>query len=168
MRRILLFIALAIVFALPAAALGYMASDDGTLAVRDGYGKVWVGGSDGRGAKGALIGSLGSGQVTLTDPEDTNTDDLKVGGCEFKKAVKENSLVCQGDKIRFRVVGGRFRIRIEGDDIDLSVVGKGAFTLTAADTTIAEDPLIDPGDYKLNDDPWKQLPAKKLSNPLGG
>jgi hypothetical protein len=170
MRRILPFIAAAVLLAVPAGAWAYrQATDDGTLSVKNGYGTVWIGGKDGNGARGALIGSVGDGIVTLTDVDDSSTDDVKVNGCDDAKVKPQpNQIVCASSgKIRFRIVGGRFRLKIQGDDVDLSVVGKGSIQLTGSDTDLEDNPIDDPGQYKLNDDPWKTLPLKKSTAQLG-
>ena len=176
MRRLLPALAASALFAVPAAAFAFGAATDGTLAVETGYGSVFIGGRDADGnpigARGALIGSLGSGKVTLTDPGENNTDDLKVVGCDTKKEPSDNQLVCTGTKIRYRVVGGRFKVKVQGDDIDLSAVGRGLVTLNGYGTVDTNgDGILDTdndGQYKLNDGDWKDLPDKPKTLPLEG
>ena len=119
MRKSLLLLAL-LALALPAAGVGAIEYGEGTLSVESGRGKVTVD------ARGAVIGRLGSGSITIWDltPEDANEpvvwgDDLPV------RLVGETGVRYSGTGLRFRVIGGRYRIAIAGRAIDVSAVGKG-------------------------------------------
>lgn len=119
MRKSLLLLAL-LALALPVAGVAAVDAGDGTLSVESGRGKVTVD------ARGAVIGRLGYGTVTIWDltPEDANEpvvwgDDLPV------RLVGETGVRYSGTGMRFRVIGGRYRVVIVGSKIDLSAVGKG-------------------------------------------
>ena len=105
---------------LPLAAVAGTHVGEGTVSVEDGRGKVTID------ARGAVIGRLGNGTVTIWDltPEDgfepvVYGDDLPV------RLVGETGVRYSGNGMRFRVIGGRYRILITGRSIDLSAVGKG-------------------------------------------
>ena len=119
MRKTLVLLAL-LALALPLAAAGRTLIGEGTVSVEDGRGKVTID------ARGAVIGRLGSGSVTIWDltPEDAYEpvvygDDLPV------RLVGETGVRYSGIGMRFRIIGGRYRIAIAGRGIDLSAVGKG-------------------------------------------
>jgi hypothetical protein len=175
MRRLLLLSGLFALLAIPTGASGRWlgGSTDGTLVVRDGYGTIAIGGRDANGnpigAEGALIGSIEKGRVTLTDPGEGDIGDLKVAGCKTKEVSDVgNSVTCSGSKLRYRVVGGRFRLKIVGDKIAMSVVGRGSVTMNGADVDTDGNPILDDGQYQLNDDDWKSLPDKAKTIPLEG
>jgi hypothetical protein len=172
MRRIAAFIASAVVLAVPAAAFGYTLVDDGTLTVTDGYGTIQIGRQDASGdpvapARGALVGSIANGTVTFTDPVESDTNDFQTNGCDRTKTPKDNTIVCSGSKIRYRVVGGPYRIKINGEDIDLSAVGRGTVTVNGAGPRDTDGDNVadttDNGKYRLNDADWKQIPDKPKS-----
>ncbi len=111
---------------------------EGTLSVEDGHGKVTLQ------ARGGVIGRLERGFVTIHDltPEDAYEpyvygDDLPV------RFVGESGIRYGGVGLRFRLVGGRYRIVIEGRGIDLSVVAKGSGSIVAGQAD-------DPGVYSLD------------------
>lgn len=136
MRKSLLLLAL-LALALPAAGVGAIDAGEGTLSVESGRGKVTVD------ARGAVIGRLGSGSITIWDltPEDANEpvvwgDDLPV------RLVDETGVRYSGAGLRFRVIGGRYRIAIAGRAIDVSAVGKGWASLRGEG--------YDPGVYSVD------------------
>ncbi len=56
----------------------------------------------------------------------------------------ETGVRYSGTGMRFRVIGGRYRIAVNGRDIDLSAVGKGWATLRA------DEASFDPGVYSID------------------
>jgi hypothetical protein len=168
-------ILLALLFAAPAVASVRpdSSSADGALSVSDGRGQITLGGRTGM--LGGVIGRLDSGCISLTDltPEDLNFPlvwgdddpqvDLPRGGARY----------C-GVNIRFRLIGGRFRVTIGGRlgdsgarGIDLSAVGVGDGTIVASDARL-------PGVYSLDGDDCrspravcKPLPSELTKFKLG-
>jgi len=125
--------------ALPVAGVAGLQAGEGTLSVEDGQGKVTLQ------ARGGVIGRLERGSVTIHDltPEDAY-DPYVYGDDQPVRFVGENGIRYGGLGLRFRLVGGRYRIVIEGRGIDLSVVAKGSGSIVAS-------PLAsDPGVYSLN------------------
>jgi hypothetical protein len=131
MRRFFVLPILA-ALALPVAAYAdAQGPGDGTLAVRNGDGGVTLN------ARGALIGLVSRGRVEVESPKDADCDALSVWGAEREKVqLKANELVgpvtvCVfgGKDVRFRLVGGPYHVRLFGQDISLSAVGKGVVTI---------------------------------------
>jgi hypothetical protein len=119
MRKTFLLLAL-LALSLPVAGLARQTTGEGTLSVEDGRGKVTIQ------ARGAVIGRLERGSVTVYDltPEDAN-DPYVFGADQPLALVGETGLKYIGTNLRFRIIGGRYRIVIQGRGIDLSAVGKG-------------------------------------------
>jgi hypothetical protein len=126
MRKSLVFLAL-LSLALPAAGLATLSSkraNDGTLSVESGDGRVVVQ------ARGAAIGRLERGTLTIIDTTPNDPHEPVVSGLtRALREVGENGTRYTGSNIRFRIIGGGFRIVLDGRGIDLSVVGRGFATL---------------------------------------
>jgi hypothetical protein len=121
---------------------------DGTLSVDSGRGKVTID------ARGGVIGRFETGLVTIVDLTPDDQFDPVVFGDEFPTRVLDNGgVVYRGTNVRFRLVGGRFRIFVNGSGIDLSAVGNGVVTLEAATRGI-------PGTYSLDGDDCRSPKVK--------
>jgi hypothetical protein len=163
MRRLVLFTVLAFALALPVAGLA-VTSDDGTLSVRNGAGLVKLT------FTGSAVGSVAQGKVVTTDPVLDDGAGVVFWGCNSKKTdFTATTTVCTGDKIRFRAIGGKYKLFVRGSGVYLSVVGRGAVTLDGSgdDPTVVRD-----GVYSLNDQPYRSLPNEaktvELVAPAGG
>ena len=126
MRKTLLLLAL-LAISLPVAAVAAVdatRAGEGTLSVEDGRGKVTIQ------ARGGVIGRLERGTVTIFDltPDDVNVP-VVFGDDQPVALVGETGIKYTGAAMRFRIIGGRYRIVIQGRGIDLSVVGKGWGTI---------------------------------------
>ena len=166
MRKSLVPIALAALFLLPAVALATRgaALKDGTLAVKDGVGMVYVN------ATGAVIGRVDKAtRITFIDFAEDDGGPPILTGCDWDSesagptddgdGVKK---YCSGTKIRFRLLGGKYSIRITGGrGIDLSAVGKGKVELRGQEGS-SED-----GTYSVDGGEPRSLPDNKKSFPLG-
>jgi hypothetical protein len=119
MRKTAALLAL-LVLALPVAGLSALRVGEGTLSVEDGRGTVMIQ------ARGGVIGRLERGTVTIYDltPEDAN-DPVVFGDDVPVRFVGENGIRYAGTALRYRLIGGGFKILINGRGIDLSAVGKG-------------------------------------------
>jgi hypothetical protein len=137
MRKAFVLLAL-LALALPVAGIASLEASDGTLSVEDGAGKVTLQ------ARGGVIGRLERGSVIIYDlsPDDAYTPWV-FGDDQPVRFVGETGIRYAGVGLRFRLVGGRYRITIEGRGIDLSVVAKGVGTIVAAPAA------ADPGLYSL-------------------
>jgi hypothetical protein len=141
-----MFVLLALALALPAgAAARARGLSDGTLSVRDGRGVVIIQG------RGGVIGSLASGTVRFVDPIDEDGTGPIVSGDAAHREVGDTTDVYRGSKVRFRMIGGTFKIVVRGRGINLSCVGKGNVVLNGAGTD-------DDGTYATNGGGYSSIP----------
>lgn len=147
MKTLLTALAL-IALALPAAATATRAdASDGTLSVRDGRGAFTVN------ARGGIIGSFARGRVVITDPIDGDGTGPIVSGDDWHKDRPDGiTTVYGGTRVRFRLIGGSFRIKVIGTGVNLAVVGKGTVTIDGQGTE-------DDGTYSVNGVPYAPVPA---------
>jgi len=144
-RFFLLSALLLAAFTVP-AALSADTPGDGTLSVKRGRGIVVLK------LKGTVIGRLTSGKVQVKDfrPFDGNVPLFT--GCKVKHPTIGLS-VCQGRKIGYRVLDGRFNVNVRGSGISISAVGRGTVTVDGS----GEDGLPD-GVMSMNSQPYESLP----------
>jgi hypothetical protein len=146
-RRLLLIPAL-LALAVPAfAGATANAPGDGTLIVKDAAGKIVVQ------AKGGIIGRFDQGALIVRDPNPDDELEAVVTGADKTTFRDEFVTIYSGKNIRFRFIGGRFKITLRKDTtaIDLSATGKGTVTMQGAGT-------LDDGTYSFNGDKAKLLP----------
>jgi hypothetical protein len=170
MRRLISLTVLAIALAVPAVSYAVEggSSDDGTLSVKNGIGRVFMN------INGTVVGRLGGkGLIRVTDPNPTDGFGPDFTGCDWTQDLTDETSVCRNRDgkgvVRFRAIGGNYRITIQGFSIFLSAVGHGYATLNGA----ANDLNLDfDGTYSLNDGPYKSLPNSNtpimLAAPTGG
>jgi hypothetical protein len=170
MRRLVRLTILALALAAPAAAyaaVGGLGSDDGTLSVKAGVGRVSLN------FNGSVVGRLTKGVIYLTDPNPSDGYGADFTGCDFERDKTTSTTICTSDGhgpvVRFRAIGGKYEISIRGSGIFLSAVGQGAVYLNGA----GDSPDVDvDGWYSLNDGPYKSLPDLganvTLAAPSGG
>jgi hypothetical protein len=163
--RLLLVPLLLLATAVPAAAFAERAGPaaDGTLAVRDGRGKVQMT------IKGSLIGRLANGSITIEElAPDDDTEPVVRGYKTFKWGRNGNLRTYTGKNVRFRLIGGRYRVVFNGKGLFFSLVGKGRVTLDGHGSV--EDGVFYDGFYSLNGSEEESLPddaqAFNLSPPL--
>jgi hypothetical protein len=150
MRRLLTFAVLALALVLPAGvAARPSGSTDGTLSVKDARGIITIQG------RGGVIGSFAKGSVTINDPVDGDGTGPIVTGDEWSKDKSDTATVWGGTKVRFRIIGGTFRIVARGRGINLSFVGKGNVILNGYGTD-------DDGSYAVNGSDYNLIPAFAL------
>src|SRR5256712_285452 len=136
MRRLLTFAMLA-ALALPAASVARnQGAADGTVSVRDAR-----------------------GSVTINDPIDGDGTGPIVTGDDWSKDKDATTTTWGGTKVRFRIIGGSFRIVVKGRGINLSLVGTGRVTLSGAGT-------VDDGSYSVNGGEYLALPGFPFVFPL--
>jgi len=162
MRRLVWLTVLAIALAVPAVGYAVVgsSSDDGTLSVKNGAGRVYTS------FTGSAAGRIGKGTIWVTDPNPNDGQGPAFSGCDG--GVTDKSVltsVCHSNGsgvVRFRAIGGRYQIKLIGSGIFLSAVGHGYATLNGAGD-VTGDP---DGTYSLNDGPYKSLPDNNTSLPL--
>lgn len=123
------------------------AAEDGTLSVRNATGKVRLLGP----ARGAVIGRCDSCAFILRDVVDGDGSQPVVNGEEIANDPDDDGIdeAFQGTNVRFRLIGGRYVLRIRGRGIDLSAVGTGTILIKGTD-----------GTFSLNGEEPRPLPAE--------
>ena len=144
-RFFLLTALLLAAFTVPVALSAEMASD-GTLSVKRGRGSVLVK------LRGTVIGRLTNGRVQVKDFKPFDGNFPLFTGCKVRHP-SANLTVCQGRKIGYRVLDGRFNVNVHGSGISISAVGRGTVTVDGN----GEDGLPD-GVMSMNDQPYESLP----------
>jgi hypothetical protein len=149
-RRLLIFTVLVVALALPtASAARPLGSTDGTLSVQDARGVITIQG------RGGVIGSVAKGSVLINDPIDGDGTGPIVTGDEWSKDKTDTATIWGGTKVRFRIIGGTFKIVVRGRGINLSFVGKGNIIVNGAGTD-------DDGSYAVNGGDFNLIPAFAL------
>lgn len=155
MRKLLLLSAVVAV-TVPAVALaGNRAPGDGTLQVRNGDGVVFVH------VRGAVLGRCTDCSVTIDDPVLGDGTGAIVFGEDVEKTRfltdTKTRYVNRSPKtdMRFRIIGGLSKVAVNGEGINLSVVGRG-FALVQADVTSG-----DSGEYAVDGGDFSPLPLAK-------
>jgi hypothetical protein len=167
MRRLVVPTVLALSLALPASALALNligGSDDGTLSLKGGVGKV------GLSFNGSIVGRIAHGRVVLTDPILSDGGGVVTWGCDrIDMNWAATTTYCSGNNLRFRAIGGKYLVAIRGSGIYLSAVGHGSVALDGRgdNPAVAYD-----GVYSLNDGAYRSLPdyeqKLQLAAPAGG
>ena len=155
-RRLLVL--LPCLVALGAAPAQAGAPGKGTLSVRDGYGMLQLS------ARGALIGRIERGKITVTDPNLADARRPIVMGAERKKLSRNRkTTVYTGRDMRLRSTGAFVHVRLEGRGINFSAVGRGR-------GLIQGDPALLPmnGVWSLNDEEYQPLPDELTGFQLVG
>jgi hypothetical protein len=141
MRTLILLACSAFAAATLAAGARAVAPTNGTLSVDHGKGLVVLE------MRGSILGRLASGVVTVTDltPRDPYTANV-VG--RKMKVIRGGLRTTRyrGQGLRFRMLGGNWRVTVRGTGIALSAVGRGAVTLQADRL----NPFDDAGVYSLD------------------
>lgn len=130
----------------PAALLGHAAAaepSNGTLSVERGKGLVVLE------LRGSVLGRLASGTLRVLDttPRD-RYQPVVLGRKLTQERVGPSHVVYRGQGVRFRMVGGGYRVVIRGEGISLSAVGRGSVVLVG-ERRLATD---DAGVYSLEVD----------------
>jgi hypothetical protein len=152
MRRLLVPLLL-FAMAVPTAAFAERAGPptDGTLAVRDGRGKVQMT------IRGSLIGRLVNGSLTVEElAPDDDTEPVVRGYRTFKWGRNGNLRTYTGKNMRFRMIGGKYRVLFNGKGLFFSAVGKGRVTLDGNGSV--ENGIFYDGFYSLNGSEEESLP----------
>jgi hypothetical protein len=161
MRTRLLILLCFGLLAVPVAA--YAATQtvgDGTLSVDNLNGSVTVQ------ARGVLIGRLEDGTLTITDRTPGDTSLPTVWGCDTTWLRVDGALACEGEKIRFRISAGGWKIVARGVGLDISAVGRGTVRLKGS-SDFAGFYSTDGTDCRVSTDKCLPIPETPISFPLG-
>jgi hypothetical protein len=146
MRRILLTLAVLLALLAPASSGARARTPtDGTLSVQNARGTIKIQG------RGGVIGSFMRGSVTINDPVEGDGTGPIVTGDDWVKERSETMTTWGGTRVRFRIIGGAFRVVVKGRGINLSLVGKGTVSLEGAGTDYD-------GSYSANGEEYTPIP----------
>jgi hypothetical protein len=151
MRKLLVPCLLALV--IPAAAYSRTPTparpDNGTLSIREARGIAQLN------VRGSMTGRL-NGRLTITDPKPFDARRPVVYGATRTIYRNERTTIYQGRKLRFRLIGAQYNVRLQGKGIFVSAIGRGKGVLDGAGD-VTENIFFD-GVWSLNDEPPKSLP----------
>ena len=148
MRKTVLLILLALL--IPAAAQSQPAApQNGTLSIREGRGVVELN------ARGSMTGRV-NGQLSITDPKPYDSKRPVVYGATKTTYKNVRTTIYRGKNLRFRLIGARFELRIQGRAIFLSTIGRGDGVIDGAGDPTAN--VFYDGTWSLNDSPYQSLP----------
>jgi hypothetical protein len=156
MRR---FVPLVLVLALVLPAAAWAAAKlpgDGTLVVDNGNGSVIV-----REARGGILGRFIEGTVTISDLDLADGKVPAVWNADSRTSLGPGKVQYTGSNLRFRMIGGPFRVQIDAVGIDISAVGRGVVVLDASGYTDF------PGRFSLDGGPFRPLPGHATTYLLG-
>jgi hypothetical protein len=155
MRRLVL-LALVVALVLPVAAWAAASlPGDGTLVVDNGNGLVTIR------ARGGILGRFVTGNMVISDLDLSDGKVPVVYGAETIQPLGGGRTRYSGDDLRFRMIGGLFRVQINAIGVDVSAVGRGIATLDASGFTDF------PGRYSINGGSFQPLPGHAVTYPLG-
>jgi len=144
------------------AASASAGADDGTLAIvnEEGFASV--------NATGTVIGRITNyATVRIVDLDTTDGGIPIIGHCPGRVNISaqtpdpdDKTIRCTGEDIRFRIVGGAFKVVASGQGINLSVAGQGKVTIYG----VLEPPVTGSGltgTYSVNDGDPAPIPLEK-------
>ncbi|MCS7006487.1 MAG: hypothetical protein RMM28_03775 [Thermoleophilia bacterium] len=106
----------------------------GTLSIERGRGLVVLE------IRGAVLGRLASGTIRVVDITPRDRFQAHVLGRRLvEEPLGPRSVLYRGQGMRFRMIGGGYRISIRGEGLSLSAVGRGTVTLVGERRTSTED-----------------------------
>jgi hypothetical protein len=156
MRRLLLIL-LVIGLAAPAGALAVKElPGDGSLVVDNARGLVTIR------ARGGIIGRFDSGRIVIEDPVDGDGSGPFVYGADRIRELGPRTFLYIGEDVRFRLIGGAYRVTINATGMDISAVGRGTVTLDGS--LFSEQP----GRFQINGGSWQPMPDEATRFSLGG
>jgi hypothetical protein len=126
MRKLALASCLVIALLALGATAGAAEPTTGTLSVERGKGVVMLD------LRGSVLGRLTNGSLRVTDhtPGDKYAA-LVVGRKLTQERVGPRTVVYRGQGLRFRMLGGGYRVVVRGAGISVSAVGRGTVVLDA-------------------------------------
>jgi hypothetical protein len=139
-----------LLLAVPAISLARsLPPGDGSLVVKNGRGTIVLQ------IKGAVIGWMAKGKLTLTDNDPYDENEPVVRGA-FRSGgpvpLSDATTVYKGKRIKYRMLDGSYKLRFEGSGIHVSAVGRGWVTFDGDDRYDSD------GVYSLNGAPFQPIP----------
>ena len=113
---------------------------DGILTIRSASGVLTLSG------RGSVIGqSVGKGKLLIEDADPSDGVPV-VSGYDRAQRQGRFTVLYSGADLRFRVLGGQFKLRLVAGGVSLSFVGKGTATMVPAGTADEGSYSLDGGD----------------------
>lgn len=164
-KLVLLACSIAIVAAFAVASAG-AADAPGSLSVDQGRGTVVLD------LRGVVLGRLGNGTLRVTDltPRDPFGEIVTGKNLSAEERIAPRTVVYRGQGLRFRMLGGRYRIRVVGTGIVVSAVGRGLVALDGdrkADETTGLYSLTEGVDCSIEPTLCAPLPDEREQYTLG-
>jgi hypothetical protein len=162
MRQLLVLVSL-LALLVPTASARDAQRGDGTLSIRDGRGTIVIH------ARGAVIGQIArferNGRLVIEDLREDDDAVPRVLGADWTRLRGDGTPVYGGKALRFRLIGGRFVLRITNAlGVQLSVVGRGSMMLDGAGSVLSG--IGYDGVFSLNGEPAVSLPDDPETFPL--
>jgi hypothetical protein len=134
MRALVLFACAALSAVALATSAAAAEPDTGVLSVERGKGMVALD------LRGSVLGRLGTGSLRVTDlsPRDRFTPSV-MGRKLTVTRLGPRTLLYRGQALRFRMLGGGYRIVVRGSGVSVSAVGRGAVVLDGDPRVPGED-----------------------------
>jgi hypothetical protein len=133
MRKLALFVCALTVLAAATAAWAAEPTA-GTLSVERGRGSVMID------LKGSVVGRIAGGSLRVTDHTPNDRYAAVVYGRKLtQERVGPRTVLYRGAGLRFRMLGGGYRIVLRGAGITVSAVGRGTVVLDAEQRFLGDD-----------------------------
>jgi hypothetical protein len=135
MRKLILLACLCAVAATSASAARGVDPEAGTLSLERGKGTVILD------VRGNVLGRLTNGSITVTDrtPNDAYAATVTGKRMVVQRRLGPNKIFVRGQGLRYRMLGGSYRIVIRGQGISLSAVGRGFVTIDGEPRFVGDD-----------------------------
>ena len=156
-KLVVLFCAIA---ALTAAVAAWAAQPEpGTLSVERGRGSVMID------LKGSVVGRITSGTLRVTDHTPNDRYAAVVSGRKLtQERMGPRTILYRGQGLRFRMLGGGYRMVARGSGITVSAVGRGVVILDGDPPRYAGDEAgvysLDGADCSVEPDSCLPLPTE--------
>ena len=129
---------------------------DGTLVVENAQGVVVLN------VRGGIIGRFDQGTIEVYDPVPGDGPPPRVFGYQKAQTLGPRRTQYTGENdVRFRLIGGVYRVRISAIGIDLSAVGRGTVLLDASGFADQS------GRFSVNGAPFQAMPSVPTRYTLG-
>jgi len=134
MRLLMVFTCALVAAAATAVSVAADEPSSGALSIEGGKGLVVLE------IRGSVLGRLASGTLRVTDatPRDRYLP-LVVGRKLTQERIGPRTVVYRGQGLRFRMLGGGYRLVIRGDGLSLSAVGRGSVVLLGERKAATDD-----------------------------
>ena len=135
MRKLILLACVCAVAATPAWAARGADPEAGSLSIERGKGTVTLD------VRGNVLGRLTNGTITVTDktPSDAYVATITGKRIIVQRRQSPTKTFVRGLGLRFRMLGGSYRIVIRGQGISLSAVGRGNVSIDGEPKYFGDD-----------------------------